>query len=285
VNPLLFYAGPASPLPPTEIIRPGYVFGREPFGPAHGIEVPNGSDGLPKYVNWLRVPGVVSQSKDQLQYDASYIIAALGSISSLNYLINKSSIHLSAQHILDGNTVTNHGCEDGWPENVFDFIIRNGGVVSETDYPYCGIRGPCKAVEAAGVSIASWAAVEPTEEAVKYAVAFQPVVSSIYTNRNFRKYTQGFLKVPVNHGPVDHSVLLLGYDECPRRGEFWIGMNSYLAKWGMTWRHYYNIFWIPRNTVHVRGAVGVLSNVVLPLGASMVPKVKTRSESCPTCFK
>lgn len=238
-----------------------------------------------KFVNWLDVPGAVSQSKNQLQCEAGYIIAGLGGISSLNYLENKSRILLSAQHILDGNTVTNHGCEGGWPENVFDFIIRNGGVVSETDYPYRGFRGPCKAVEAPGVSIANWAAVEPTEEAVKYALAYQPVVASIYTNRHFRRYTEGLLKVPYRHGPVNHSVLLIGYDETPELGEFWVGMNSARRRWGMKWGRYCNIFFIPRNTLHVRGAVGVLSKVLLPLRASLVPKVKTRSESCPACFK
>lgn len=220
--------------------------------------------------------------------EASYIIAGLGSIYSLNYLTNKASIHLSAQHILDGNTVTNHGCEGGWTENVFDFITRNGGVVSETDYPYRGIRGPCKAVEAAGVTIANWAAVEPTEEVVKYAVAYQPVVASIYTNSKFRRYSKGFLEVPRNPSPVNHSVLLLGYGECPLQGECWIGISSYRnrRRWGITWRgQYRNIFFLPRNTCHVEGALRVLTNVVLPLGASMVPKVKTRSESCPACFK
>uniref|UniRef100_A0A8R7REH6 Peptidase C1A papain C-terminal domain-containing protein n=1 Tax=Triticum urartu TaxID=4572 RepID=A0A8R7REH6_TRIUA len=92
---------------------------------------------------------------------------------------------------------------------------RNGGVVSENDYPYCAIRGPCKAVEAAGVTIANWAAVEPTEEAVKYAVAYQPVVASIYTDSKFMTYKRDFLIVPKNHGPVDHSVLLIGYGKCP----------------------------------------------------------------------
>ncbi|XP_048554642.1 ervatamin-C-like isoform X2 [Triticum urartu] len=157
---------------------------------------------------------------------------------------------------------------------------RNGGVVSETDYPYRGIRGPCKAVEAAGVTIANWAAVEPTEEAVKYAVAYQPVVASIYTNSKFRRYIKGFLEVPRNPGPVNHSVLLLGYGECPLQGECWIGMSSYRnrRRWGITWRgQYRNIFFLPRNTCHVEGALRVLTNVVLPLGGG--------SQSCPACFK
>ncbi|XP_037475750.1 uncharacterized protein LOC119353257 [Triticum dicoccoides] len=142
--------------------------------------------------------------------------------------------------------------------------------------------------KAAGVTIANWAAVEPTKEAMKYAVAYQPVVASIYTNSKFRRYSKGFLEVPRNPGPVNHSVLLLGYGECPLQGECWIGISSYRnrRRWGITWRgQYRNIFFLPRNTCHVEGALRVLTNVVLPLGASMVPKVKTRSESCPACFK
>ncbi|EMS51977.1 Cathepsin Q [Triticum urartu] len=247
-----FSSGPVSPLPPTEIIWPGYYFGREPFGPAHGVQVSNGSDGLPKFVNWLQVPGAVSQCEIQLKCEFYARMGILRPIMAAKV--------------------------DGQRMSLTD--TRNGGVVSETDYPYRGIRGPCKAVEAAGVTIANWAAVEPTEEAVKYAVAYQPVVASIYTNSKFRRYIKGFLEVPRNPGPVNHSVLLLGYGECPLQGECWIGMSSYRnrRRWGITWRgQYRNIFFLPRNTCHVEGALRVLTNVVLPLGGG--------SQSCPACFK
>ena len=33
------------------------------------------------------------------------------------------------------------GCDGGYPENTFDFIIDNGGVCKEEDYPYTAQDG------------------------------------------------------------------------------------------------------------------------------------------------
>ncbi|XP_028769813.1 P34 probable thiol protease-like [Neltuma alba] len=37
------------------------------------------------------------------------------------------------------------GCSGGWPSNAIDWVIKNGGISREDDYPYSARPGYCRA--------------------------------------------------------------------------------------------------------------------------------------------
>ena len=53
-------------------------------------------------------------------------------------------VSLSEQELVDCDTKgVDQGCEGGYMEDGFEFIIKNGGITSEANYPYKAVDGKC----------------------------------------------------------------------------------------------------------------------------------------------
>ena len=52
-------------------------------------------------------------------------------------------ISLSEQELVDCDKAKNMGCLGGLMDYAFDFIIENGGIDTEEDYPYKAVDGVC----------------------------------------------------------------------------------------------------------------------------------------------
>uniref|UniRef100_N1QZY5 Cysteine proteinase RD21a n=1 Tax=Aegilops tauschii TaxID=37682 RepID=N1QZY5_AEGTA len=196
-----------------QLVEPGYVFGRKCFGPVkkifktedYGVTTSVGQYGLPKSVDWRKVPWLKIPVKDQRGCGNCYIQASLVGIGSLHSIITGINVELSSQHVLDANTITNSGCMGGTIPKVFDFVMR-GGVVLESAYPYTGKRGFCQDIKAKGLTIEGWAQVAPAEEALMYAVAHQPVAVGVAAGIEFENYQYKLISwsVIVNHEFYDN---------------------------------------------------------------------------------
>ncbi|CAH1424438.1 unnamed protein product [Lactuca virosa] len=90
-------------------------------------------------------PKVSSPPSKINNYVSSWAFSAIDAVEGINQIVTGDLITLSSQQVLDCDTnIENRGCNDGLMTNAFTFIIKNGGIDTEEDYPYTDNQGECK---------------------------------------------------------------------------------------------------------------------------------------------
>lgn len=76
-------------------------------------------------------------------------------MESINQITTGELISLSEQELIDCDRgKDNFGCDGGGAVWAFEFIVRNGGIVEDKDYPYTGNdTAACKAIEVCKATI------------------------------------------------------------------------------------------------------------------------------------
>ncbi|KAL6215459.1 hypothetical protein ACLB2K_014889 [Fragaria x ananassa] len=194
---------------------------------------PRVGDQLPDAVDW-RKEGAVTAVKDQGQCGSCWAFSTICAVEGINKIVTGDLVSLSEQELVDCDKTYNEGCNGGLMDYAFEFIINNGGIDSEDDYPYKGYDSTCDTYRknARVVSIDSYEDV-PTydEKALKKAVANQPIAVAIEGGgREFQLYSSGVFTGRCGTA-LDHGVAVVGYGT--EHGiDYWIVRNSWGASWG-----------------------------------------------------
>ncbi|KAI4327418.1 hypothetical protein L6164_019883 [Bauhinia variegata] len=193
----------------------------------------NAGDKLPVHVDW-RVKGAVSPIKDQGGCGSCWAFSTVATVEAINKIVTGELVSLSEQELVDCDNSYNNGCNGGVPDHSFEFIIGNGGIDREDDYPYRGADGKCDAARknAKVVSIDGYEDV-PTfdENALKKAVAHQPVSVAIEASgRVLQLYHSGVFTGECGTS-LDHAVVAVGYGT-DNGVDYWLVRNSWGTGWG-----------------------------------------------------
>jgi KDEL-tailed cysteine endopeptidase len=201
--------------------------------PFRYADVPEES--LPKSIDW-RAKGAVAEVKNQQQCGSCWAFSTTGSIEGINAIFTGQLISLSEQELVDCDTAgDNQGCNGGLMDSAFEFVISNGGLDTEEDYPYTGTDGRCIRAKK-GLHVVSIDGYEdvPAKSmiALKKAVAHQPVSVAIEADqRSFQLYAGGVYNDTKCGTALDHGVLAVGYGV--EHGQYyWIVKNSWGPDWG-----------------------------------------------------
>lgn len=190
-------------------------------------------DPLPESVDW-RKKGAVVEVKDQGSCGSCWAFSTIAAVEGINKIVTGGLISLSEQELVDCDTSYNEGCNGGLMDYAFEFIINNGGIDSEEDYPYKASDGRCDQYRknARVVTIDGYEDVpENDEKSLEKAVANQPVSVAIEAGgREFQLYQSGIFTGRCGTA-LDHGVTAVGYGT-ENGVDYWIVKNSWGASWG-----------------------------------------------------
>ncbi|KAE8678420.1 Vignain [Hibiscus syriacus] len=137
---------------------------------------------LPSSVDW-RNKGAVTPIKDQGQCGCCWAFSAVAAMEGVTKLTKGTLISLSEQELVDCDTKgEDQGCQGGLMDDAFQFILKNKGLTTESNYPYKGVDGTCNTNEEANhaATINGFQDVPAnSEDALQKAVANQPVSVAI----------------------------------------------------------------------------------------------------------
>jgi len=190
---------------------------------------------LPSQVDW-RTQGYVTPVKNQGQCGSCWSFSATGALEGQHFRSTKQLVSLSEQNLVDcSQSYGNAGCNGGWPFQAFQYIKGNGGIDTESSYPYEAVDGKCRfSSQNIGATCAGFHKIPPSEAELQDAVANQGPISVCIdaSHSSFQSYQSGVYNEPACTSMIDHAVLVVGYGT-ENGQDYWLVKNSWGAAWGM----------------------------------------------------
>ncbi|KAL3640291.1 hypothetical protein CASFOL_015259 [Castilleja foliolosa] len=220
----------------------------------------HGGEELPESVDW-RKKGAVAPIKNQGTCGSCWAFSTVAAVEGINQIVTGELITLSEQELVDCDRTENAGCSGGLMDDAFQFIVSNGGMDTESDYPYKGIDGKCDPARknAKVVSIDGYEDVPQNEKALQKALAYQPVSVAIEASgRALQLYSSGIFTGKCGTD-LDHGVVAVGYGT--EKGlDYWVVRNSWGSDWGEN-----GYFKLERNVKEPSGKCGIVMLASYPI--------------------
>ncbi|KAL8152049.1 hypothetical protein V2J09_021857 [Rumex salicifolius] len=191
-----------------------------------------------------------------------WAFSTISTVESINKIVTGELTSLSEQELVDCDRANDAGCNGGLMDDAFQFILQNGGIDTEADYPYKGVDGQCDLSRKNNkvVSIDGFEDVPPfNEKALQKAVAHQPVSVAIEASgRALQLYQSGVFTGECGT-ELDHAVVAVGYGT-ENGTDYWIVRNSWGSDWGEN-----GYIKIQRNTRKRTGKCGIAMQPSYPV--------------------
>jgi len=205
-------------------------------------------------VDW-RNSGAVTGVKDQGNCGSCWSFSATGAMEGAYKIKAGSLVSLSEQNFVDCDTNGDHGCMGGLMDNAFAWAKTNGGVCTESAYPYTAKKGTCNT--SCGTKYAkpvSYTDVTKNDvNSLMSALNKQPVSVAIEADQaSFQLYKSGVLTASCGTN-LDHGVLAVGYGT-DNGVDYWTVKNSWGTGWGEA-----GYIRLARTSSQRQGQCGILS--------------------------
>jgi len=190
---------------------------------------------LASSVDW-RDTGCVGNVKDQGSCGSCWAFGAVASVEFACCMASNNNNPLSEQQVVDCDN-RNSGCNGGWYDTAWQYMMEEGGLETSSDYPYTARGGSCKSdsnkfectvtgcVGGPNNGACDNSGLVGDEEELKKMLNDQAVAVAVDASP-FQFYSSGILDCR-NYHNLNHAVFAVGYED----GSHYTIKNS----WGKTW--------------------------------------------------
>jgi C1A family cysteine protease len=183
-------------------------------------------------IDWV-AQGAVTPVKNQGQCGSCWAFSTTGSVEGANFIKSGTLQSYSEQQLVDcSGSAGNMGCNGGLMDNAFQWIIQNGGICLESDYPYNAVQGSCQTTCQNAGTVSTFTDVQKgSEDDLMTQLQSGPVSIAIdAAGTGFQFYQSGVYSKFCGKS-LDHGVLLVGYGT-DNGQNYWKIKNSWGATWG-----------------------------------------------------
>lgn len=194
---------------------------------------------LPVSVDWT-TQGAVTGVKDQGNCGSCWSFSATGALEGAYKIKYGTLVPFSEQNLVSCDTIDS-ACNGGLMDNAFSWTKTNGGLCTESGYPYTsgtnGQKGTCLTTCTKNVNVAPKSftdVAKNSDSELMTAIAKQPVSIAIQANQpDFQLYKSGVLTGTCGTN-LDHGVLAVGYGTWTDGTDYYKVKNSWGTGWGMS---------------------------------------------------
>jgi cathepsin L len=197
-------------------------------------ESPVEFNGIPSAsVDWIS-KGAVTPVKDQGQCGSCWAFSATGAIEGAVQIKTGKLVNVAEQQLVDcAGSEGNQGCNGGLMDYAFQWVIKNGGIAAEKDYPYTARDGSCKQVTSSGTITGFKDVPSRNEPQLVNAINLGPVSVAVEADRSvFQFYHDGVLDSTACGTSLDHGITAVGYDTDAASGKDYYNVKN---SWGSSW--------------------------------------------------
>jgi cathepsin H len=231
----------------------------------------NGTTTSSHRIDW-RTKGVMTHVKDQGKCGSCWTFATTGTLEAHTCISHRRTDcstwpGLSEQQLVDcSGGFDNEGCDGGWPSSAMEYIHYNGGIESETSYPYHGRNQNCSSSHrndndddddntndkvVAKVAEVYNITYQDEDDLQDVIATVGPVSFAFQVSPDFRFYSSGVYdsfnattNTTMCHSKekfLNHAVVAVGMDVTDDRIPYYIVRNSWSSSWAME-----GYFWLKR---------------------------------------
>lgn len=189
-------------------------------------------EALPTTVDW-RTKNVLTPAKDQGNCGSCWAFSSTGAMEAAWAIKNSELISLSEQQLV--SCLGTNGCDGGFADAGFLYVIDNEGINTEANYPYLAEYSDCNLTLAKNhaVTISNAGSVQAYNYvALQASVVRQPISTGVEANILWMLYQSGTLTNNCGIG-INHDVLTVGYNT-QGTVPYWIVKNSWGTDWGIS---------------------------------------------------
>lgn len=190
---------------------------------------------IPDSIDWYK-KGAVTSVSDQGSCGSCWTFGVAGALEAQLFFKTKQLILLSKQNLLDcSKTYGNSGCRGGFPAKAFQYVTDNGGIDTESSYPYEGVdNNPCRyKPKDSAVKSVGYKKIRPGDERqLTSAIAtVGPITIVVSLCRSFFRYNTGVYYDYKCNKILSHVMLAVGYGRENGR-DYYLVKNSWGSIWG-----------------------------------------------------